>query len=204
MVREVLRERQEDILCICTTTPEPNFKGEKYLIDETQMKLITGLSTPSSHLAVVRMPKFTKKEDQFVLVVDGVQDPGNMGTLIRTADWFGVHRIVCSIETVDLYNPKVVQSTMGSIFRVPVVYTDLGEYLSQSKLPKYGALMEGKSLQEYRFEGTGILVVGNEGNGVSAEIVDKIDHPVHIPGKGGAESLNVAVAAGILMAAIST
>jgi TrmH family RNA methyltransferase len=114
-----------------------------------------------------------------------------------------VDRIVCSKDTVDLFNPKVVQATMGSIFRIPVEYADLATFIEAKQLPVYGALLEGKPLKEFNFEASGILLVGNEGKGISSALLPYIDHPVHIPGKGGAESLNVAVATGILLAAFS-
>lgn len=203
MVQEAIHERPEDILCLCTTDAEMIFSGECYLVSEAEMKAISGLSTPASLLAVIRMPVFPETKANFILAIDGVQDPGNMGTIIRTADWFGVDRIVCSKETVDVFNSKVIQSTMGSIFRVPVSYTDLSNFISESELPVYGALLEGKSMRNITFEPQGILLVGNEGKGISQSLLPWIDHPVLIPGKGGAESLNVAVATGILLAAFT-
>ncbi len=201
MVLEVLSEQPENVLCLCVERDPPEFAGEMYTVSHQIMKEISSFVTPHKYLAVVRMPQFEEKNDNLVLVVDSVQDPGNMGTILRTADWFGVDRVVCSRETVDVFNPKVIQSTMGSVFRVPVEYTDLAHYLAGSTLPVYGALLEGASMYEYHFKGRGILVVGNEGKGIDPGLHQYINHPVHIPGKGGAESLNVAVATGILLSA---
>lgn len=201
MVLEVLHERPQEILCLCTTKEHTSFEGEQYVVSEAEMKAISEMTTPTSHLAILRRPEFPHSKARFILAIDGVQDPGNMGTLIRTADWFGVDRIVCSKETVDLFNPKVIQSTMGSIFRVPVEYTDLAAYFSAQKLPVYGALLDGQELKKYVLQAEGILLVGNEGKGIREELLPHITHPVKIPGFGQAESLNVAVATGILLAA---
>lgn len=201
MVLEVLSERPEDVVCLCAEKDPPSFGGEMYEVSHSVMKEISSLTTPHKYLAVVRMPRFAAHTDTFVLAVDGVQDPGNMGTLLRTADWFGVDRIVCSRETVDIYNQKVIQASMGSMFRVPVTYTDLSEYLEKTSLPVYGALLEGASIYQTSLSPHGVLVMGNEGSGISEAVLQHIDHALHIPGHGGAESLNVAVATGILLSA---
>jgi TrmH family RNA methyltransferase len=154
-------------------------------------------------MAVVKQPQFDAPPSNWILAVDGVQDPGNLGTIIRTADWFGINTIVCSHETVDCFNPKVIQSTMGSIFRVHLDYTNLEEFLNQSELPIFGALMEGESVFNSSIPESGILVMGNEGNGISENLLPLINHPIHIPGRGQAESLNVAVATGILLGQLS-
>lgn len=203
MVQEISDQWNHLVECYVTTDPESNFPGETYQTDTATMKSISALNTPGTMLAVVRQPELPPSEQGLILALDGIQDPGNMGTIIRTADWFGVSTIVCSNETVDIFNPKVIQSSMGSLFRVSVVYTDLVEYLDKSTYPKFGALMEGEAMPLVQPEENAILIMGNEGNGVSPEIIQCIDRPVHIPGKGDAESLNVAVATGILLAHFS-
>lgn len=203
MVLEVLRERPQDILCICAEKDPPPFDGDVFLTDAGTMKELSSLTTPNKYLAVVRMPTFEETMDHFVLALDGIQDPGNMGTILRTAEWFGVNRVVCSNETVDIYNQKVIQASMGSVLRMPVTYVDLPHYLSNSPLPVYGALLEGKSMHEYALHHKGILVMGNEGSGITPETIACIENRIFIPGFGKAESLNVAVATGILLAAFA-
>jgi len=199
IVLEFLKEFPESIACVITTDKEFKSDVEVYHTDEASMKTISSLSNPSSLLAVVKKPSFKAAGTGWTIALDGVQDPGNLGTIIRTADWFGVTDIICSQNTVDCFNPKVIQSTMGSIFRVSVRYGDLREQLSQNSRPVYGALMEGDSINAADVTEDGILLMGNEGKGISADLMPCITHPVHIPGKGGAESLNVAVATGILL-----
>jgi TrmH family RNA methyltransferase len=133
-----------------------------------------------------------------------VQDPGNLGTIIRIADWFGIRNIVCSHDTADCYNPKVVQASMGAIFRVRMHYLDLAVFLaegSQNKVPVYGTFMEGENIYQSGLSANGILVMGNEGNGISPKIEKLVQHKIHIPsfsfGETGSESLNVATATAI-------
>ncbi|MNN63391.1 23S rRNA (guanosine-2'-O-)-methyltransferase RlmB [compost metagenome] len=137
------------------------------------------------------------------IVLDDVQDPGNLGTIIRTAEWFGIKHIICSIGTVDAYNPKVVQATMGSLARIQVHYVDLHELISSTDLPVYGALLNGQSIYQTEWSTEGLIVMGNEGNGISEEIITLIDQAVTIPRIGQAESLNVAVATTIFCSEIA-
>ena len=177
------------------------------IASEVQMQQISGLDTPPGILAVVRIPKQgdIKTSSRLVLALDGIANPGNMGTLIRTAEWFGIHDVVCSMDCVELWNPKVVQATMGSLFRVKVWKTELPEYLKLAKAEGkavYGALLEGENLFQMTEKPEGILVIGSESHGIRAEVVPCITHPVTIPRAGGSvtESLNAAVAGGILIA----
>jgi TrmH family RNA methyltransferase len=199
MVFEILNNSFAEVICIVTTDRTLNSEALVYQTDPSTMKTISGLSNPSSLLAVVKKPRIQPKNTDWTLALDGVQDPGNMGTIIRTADWFGITDIVCSNNTVDCFNPKVVQATMGSIFRVSVRYETLVDYLGNDNRPVFGALLVGKKMQNVDAPEKGILLMGNEGNGISEELISTITHPIHIPGKGGAESLNVAVATGILL-----
>jgi TrmH family RNA methyltransferase len=139
-------------------------------------------------------------QQEWCLALDDVQDPGNMGTIIRIADWFGIKHIACSPGCVDVYNPKVVQSAMGSHLRVQVHETELGDFIKGLGLPVFAATLHGENVYQLPKPGYGILLLGNESKGVSEELINIATRKVTIPGKGGAESLNVAVSAGILCA----
>jgi len=182
-------------------------KVKLHEVTEAELKKISVLTTPQNALALIEIPERTAVNPEsfkgkFTLVLDGIQDPGNMGTIIRTADWFGFEKIICSADTVDVYNPKVVQATMGSLSRIEVHYTDLSSFLSSCNLPTFGALLNGKSIYEVDFGNEGIIVLGNEGNGISEEIIEKITQAVTIPRFGKAESLNVAIASSIFCSEI--
>ena len=203
MVTEIINSSPDIVRCVISTGGHVDFKGEIYQTTDKEMLQISGLQTPNKLLAVVEIPDFKTVEADFILVLDGIQDPGNMGTILRTADWFGIKEIVCSKSTVDIFNPKVVQSSMGSIFRVPVKYVDLKEYLKATELPIYGALLEGDNIYKQTLKKKGVLVMGNEGNGISNSIQELIDSPIHIPRFGSSESLNVAIATGIILSEFS-
>ena len=170
-------------------------------ISNTELQKISNLKSPNKVLAVVQFKNHKIiKHDGITLVLDEINDPGNLGTIIRMCDWFGVKQIICSKNTVDIFNPKVVQSAMGSTFRVKVNYTDLVNYLSDITTPIYGAFMDGKNLKEVKLPKSAHLVMGNEANGISAEINKLITDKVAIKNIGkSAESLNVAVATSILL-----
>ena len=176
-------------------------------VSEMQMEQMSGQNTPPGILAVVRIPQqgIIKTTSRLVLALDGIANPGNMGTLIRTAEWFGIHDVVCSSDCVELWNPKTVQATMGSLFRMKVWSTDLPAYLKQAKADGssiYGALLDGENLFQMQNKPEGILVIGSESHGIRADVLPCITHPVTIPRVGGSatESLNAAVAGAILMA----
>lgn len=168
-------------------------------VSPKELERITHLSSPNKVLAVVKIPAESLSIDQSktILVVDGVNDPGNLGTIIRTADWFGINQIVCSQNSVDCFNSKVIMSTMGSIFRTQITYTDLSSFLATAQLPIYGALLEGKSIYQTEFKDPSIIVMGSESHGISKELLPLITHPVTIPGAGQTESLNLGVSTGI-------
>jgi len=170
-------------------------------ISNAELQRISNLKSPNKVLAVVQFKNHKIiKHDGITLVLDEINDPGNLGTIIRMCDWFGVKQIICSKNTVDIFNPKVVQSAMGSAFRVQVHYTDLENYLSDIKTPIYGAFMDGKNLKEVKLPKSAHLVMGNEANGISPEINKLITDKVSIKNIGkSAESLNVAVATSILL-----
>lgn len=171
-------------------------------VNNAELVKISTLQTPQGFLALVKMPETkpvnkTVLNNKFTLVLDGIQDPGNMGTIIRTADWFGFENIICSLDAVEAYNPKTVQATMGSLARVNIFYEDLSAFLSDINIPVFGALLDGESIYKTQWGQEGLVILGNEGKGISADVIEKINHPVTIPRVGSAESLNVAVSAAI-------
>ena len=168
---------------------------------------ISTLKTPQDVIGLIKIPisatlNYNSLKQKFSLVLDSIQDPGNMGTIIRTADWFGITDIICSEDTVDVYNPKVVQATMGSLARVNVHYANLEEVLPQTGLPIFGAMLDGENIYNSNFGTEGLLIMGNEGNGISPAIERLITTKITIPRAGKAESLNVAIATAILCSEI--
>lgn len=172
-------------------------------IDERELKKISFLKTPQTALALFEIPEEKiVPEESLILALDGIRDPGNLGTIIRLCDWFGITNLVCSQDSVDCYNPKVVQATMGSLARVNIIYCDLKTFLTNSELPVYGAFMEGENIYKSETLEKAILVMGNEANGISAEIEALINKKISIPRFGEfkvTESLNVATATAILL-----
>jgi len=177
--------------------------AQKTLIKEADMKRMSALNTPSSCLAVFHIP--APKPIDFkglIVALDDIRDPGNLGTIIRLCDWFGVTQLLCSKETVDLYNPKVIQATMGSVSRVQVNYVDLATFISETTLPVFGTFMDGKNIYKESLPSEGILIFGNEANGISPALEQKIKNRIAIPRFGNlqqTESLNVATATAIFL-----
>lgn len=181
-------------------------------ITEDELSQISTLTAPQAILALCKIPEsagpLPVMKNEWALALDDMRDPGNLGTIIRIADWFGIEHIFCSDESVELYNPKTVQATMGSIARVKVHYLDLADTLTGYKnegMPIYGGSLQGKNIYNEQLGNNGILVIGNEANGISEKVARTITHQVSIPSyaKGkGAESLNAAVAAAVLCAEI--
>ncbi|WP_298302035.1 RNA methyltransferase [Hydrotalea sp.] len=177
-------------------------KAPVITVSKAELARIGQLQTSNEVLLLVQQPAekpVSAHPKGWVLVLDGIQDPGNLGTMIRIADWFGISHIICSTDTVEWYNPKVIQSTMGSFLRVNHWYTALPQWLQQVEVPVTGAVLNGVAVQQMQKLKQAILIIGNEGNGIRPEVLTHITHPVTIPGKGRAESLNAAVAAGILL-----
>ncbi|HAH55174.1 MAG TPA: RNA methyltransferase [Flavobacterium sp.] len=176
---------------------------KKVLINEQELKKITALATPNTCLAVFKIPNEKKiNESGLILALDAIRDPGNLGTILRLCDWFGIRQIICSKETVDIYNPKVVQASMGSLARVNVNYIDLENFISQTKLPVFGTFMDGDNIYKTDLPQEGIIIMGNEGNGISTEIEKLIKNKLAIPRFGTlqkTESLNVATATAIVL-----
>ncbi len=175
----------------------------KTVVSEVDLKKISALATPNTCLAVFRMPKEKQiTTSGLIVALDDVRDPGNLGTILRLCDWFGIHQLICSKETVDIYNPKVVQATMGSIARVNVSYVDLNDFLRTTSLPIFGTFMNGDSIYKASLPQEGVIVMGNEANGISSELEKIIKNRLTIPRFGAiqkTESLNVATATAIVL-----
>ncbi|MBL4703767.1 MAG: RNA methyltransferase [Flavobacteriales bacterium] len=167
-----------------------------HLISEKELGRISALKNPNQALAVVRIKK-TNPLNVTSILLDGVRDPGNLGTIIRIADWYGIQQVICSVDTTDCYNPKVVQSTMGSLFRVNVVYADLKPYISESELPTFAAMMVGDEVN--KSSGQFNLLMGSESHGIRDGLEELVTSKISIARRGRAESLNVGVATGILL-----
>lgn len=173
-------------------------------VSEQELKKISTLTTPNQVLIVAKQPivEIDKSliHQDIALYLDGIQDPGNMGTILRIADWFGIPYVFCSDTCVDVYNPKVIQATMGAFLRVKTKEIEIDQIL-EDNIPVYGALLEGKNVFQENFTKNGIIIIGNEGKGISDEFQAKITNPISIPSHGeGAESLNAAIATGIICA----
>lgn len=174
-------------------------------ITQRDLQKISFLQHPKDSVALCELPTSHVKSSDLNIVLDGIQDPGNLGTIIRLADWFGIDQIVCSEDTVDVYNPKVIQATMGSFTRVNVVYTSLSEFLGKTEHINLGTDMEGKNIYEFGFPEKFNLILGNEGNGIRPETVSLLHQKITIPRFGKnklTESLNVSMAAGIILGEI--
>jgi TrmH family RNA methyltransferase len=173
------------------------------LISDSELKKISALTSANDCLAVFKIKEYSHSTNSGLeLALDNIKDPGNMGTIIRLCDWFGISKIICTEETVDMYNPKVVQATMGSLARVQVEYTNLAAYLKATDLEIFGTFMEGENIYKKEVPPNGILVMGNEANGISTEIEKLITQKIAIPRFGNlqqTESLNVATATAIFL-----
>ncbi len=183
--------------------------GDVEWIAPKEMERISQLKSANNSVALVEIPQYAldvnEIKDQLVLVLDNVQNPGNLGTIIRLADWFGIEHIVCSPTSADCFNPKVVQATMGAILRVKVHYTPLAKFLDEARsldMPIYGTFLEGENIYGEELSKSGIIVMGNEGQGISSEVEAYITDKLYIPpfpaDRCGSESLNVSVATSIV------
>lgn len=175
---------------------------EAHIVTEDELAKISALPSPNQVLIIAEQkaqeqkPVFT---GQLTIALDAIQDPGNFGTIIRIADWFGIKQVIASNDTVELYNPKTIQSTMGSFTRVNTWYGPLDKMLAEATVPVFGAVLDGENMYSSQKITEGILLIGNEGKGINPSLLSYITHPVTIPKTGGAESLNAAVATGILV-----
>lgn len=204
VIQELLQSNFE-LEHLFTTQPDFNdiLPSQKSIIAASDLKKITALSTPNSCLAIFKIPKAQEIEQKgLILALDDIRDPGNLGTILRLCDWFGIKDLVCSLTTVDIYNPKVVQATMGSISRVRVHYVDLEAFIESANLNVYGTFMTGDTIYNLKLPNEGIIVMGNEANGISAIIEKIISNRITIPRFGDlqlTESLNVATATAIVL-----
>lgn len=181
---------------------------ELLLAEEGDIRKVSLLKNPQDVLAVFRLPSYALAEidpaNELVLALDGIQDPGNLGTIIRLADWYGIEHILCSKDTADAFGPKAVQATMGALSRVKVHYTELETYLKPQNIPVYGTLLEGEDLYSKELTPYGVIVMGNEGNGIRPSIETLVNERIYIPSfpanRETSESLNVAVATAIVCA----
>lgn len=179
------------------------------VITPKQMEQISNFVTPPGVFATAMMPKYKIEpkdtENQLVLLLDGINDPGNLGTIIRTADWFGIKKIVISEDTCDPWQPKTIQSTMGSIFRMQIVETDVVKFLKEVKTPVFGALMQGKNVYHTQIkDNQGVIIIGSESHGIRENVMPFVSCPINIPRAEGSqtESLNASVAAGIIISEV--
>ena len=176
--------------------------GHVDLVSKTVLKRMSSLVNPNGILGVFHIPDERQIDaNDWIVALDAVRDPGNLGTIIRLCDWFGVEQLICSLDTVDCYSPKVQQATMGSIARVNITYLDLPEFLKTTELPVYGTFMDGEAVYTKKLPPKGVLVMGFEGNGISEDIKSSIQERITIPqfGKTTTESLNVATATAIFL-----
>ena len=180
----------------------PEFLKEETEYLSVSIKDLEQISTqksPQGLLALANMEHNSSIPDSnYVFVLDDIQDPGNLGTIIRIADWYGINKIICSPNSVDVYNPKTLAATMGSFCRVHIEYKDLNTYLNDCKIDIYACTMEGSSIYEVKPKAKGIILIGNEGKGIKDELVAMCKNKVSIPRKGKAESLNAAIAAAVV------
>lgn len=184
---------------VAVLPPLPNV--EIHVVSERDLESLGEFQTNNSALAVARMKPnkplyITSKE--FALVLDDIRDPGNLGTIIRTADWYGISKIIASTETADFYSSKVITATMGSFTRISVYYTKLPDYLSVVKQKVFGAYLEGKNVHQVKFEESGLILIGNESHGISPALERYVSEKITIPRFGKAESLNAAIATSII------
>ncbi len=216
MAQEVLTHKGIEIDMICaleTWIPSNEFILKPFFdktitVTDAELKQISNLTTPNKVLIIAKIPTPQYNNDliqkSFSIYLDGIQDPGNMGTIMRIADWFSIPYIFCSKTCVDVWQPKVVQSSIGAFLRVQAMEMDFSELKTRfPELPIFAAILRGDNIFEKKdFPKNGIIIIGNEGSGISEDIIAQADYKITIPGGGGAESLNAAVSMGIIAAAL--
>jgi len=202
MLDAAITHRPELIKGIYTTAPEAFEHASDHQIisiSSKTMDQISSLRSPQSVITICKQPESRAINAPLILALDTIQDPGNMGTILRLAAWFGIDNIVASEGCADIYNPKVVQASMGAVFTVNTVVHDLNNYLSETDQPIFGAVLEGENIYQQDLPRSGVILMGNEGNGINETLLPLISHPVSIPKIGSGESLNVAMATAILL-----
>jgi TrmH family RNA methyltransferase len=204
VVNELLNSSLEVEILFCADDFKTAISEDKITrISELELKKISSLKSPNKVLGIFKIPEEKLLENSgLILALDAINDPGNLGTIIRLCDWFGISQLICSKDTVDCYNQKVVQASMGSLTRISIHYTDLEDYVSTTNLPTFIADMDGENIYKTILPKEGIIILGNEANGVSKEVKKQIQRTISIPRFGKTqetESLNVATAAAILL-----
>lgn len=202
VVQEFLSSSYE-LEILFSTENDFSFTNKFIKVSDQELKKISGLKNPNKVLAIFKIPnQINPKTDDLVLALDNINDPGNLGTIIRLCDWFGIEQLVCSNETVDCFNSKVVQASMGSLTRVVISYLDLKKYLQNASVPIFIADMDGLNVYKAKLPDSAVLVLGNEANGISDDIKQLVTTKITIPRYGAfqqTESLNVATASAILL-----
>lgn len=203
VVDEFLNSNFEVDSLFCVDDSSYSTIENRFLVSEAVLKKISTLKSPNNVLGIFKIPKVSNlKNEGLILVLDGVNDPGNLGTIIRLCDWFGVDQLICSEDTVDCYNTKVVQATMGSLTRVSIVYANIETYLKSTELPVFATLMDGENVYNCKLPEQGVLVMGNEAKGIREHILELSNNAISIPRFGDlkqTESLNVASATAIFL-----
>ncbi len=210
MVGELLQTLSCRMLLHTSDFDVSHFQADEVITVSTdELRKVSFVKTPQQVLGVFRLPTWQIDtvcwDKQLTLMLDGIQDPGNLGTIIRLADWYGIENIICSPDTADAFNPKVVQATMGALARVKVYYTNLAQWLdAHSQLPVYGTFLDGENIYNQQLTANGVIVMGNEGNGIRSEVANRISRRLYLPTfplqRSGCESLNVSVATAIVCA----
>lgn len=179
--------------------PIKNYQNITFLISEKELESVSDLKNPNEIICILHKKKNKIEQHyKYILALDSIRDPGNLGTIVRCADWFGINKIILSENCVDLFNQKVIQSSMGSFLRIDVEYTNLMEYIKKSKKTVYAALLDGENLQNVQWSDEAIILIGSESHGISTSLLQLPHHPITIPKLGNAESLNAAIATSII------
>lgn len=200
IIKELIDEGLEVVQIYTVNNTNFNHDNSK-IVSDIELNKLTALKNHHQSLAIFRIPQnnFIVNNNEWILMLDDIQDPGNMGTIIRNCDWFGINKIICSDGCVDAYNPKVVQASMASIGRVQIIESNLNDIILQHKYPVYGAVLQGNNYHQQDFTQKGFILIGNEGHGISETLQQKITFPITIPRKGKAESLNAAIATALIL-----
>ncbi len=172
-----------------------------YIVNEKELSTITNQKTNNNGIAILNIKSLKTlvlKKDEYYLALDNISDPGNLGTIIRIADWYGINNIICSEDTVDFYNPKVIQASMGSFLKISAYYLNLKDFLSNIEIPIFAAVLNGKNIHEFIFPNRGLLLIGNESKGINKELLNIVNNKITIPKYGNAESLNAGIATAII------
>jgi TrmH family RNA methyltransferase len=187
-----------------TNIPEVTANTEIYMLPQEELTKLSSLTTNSYGFAIVQSKFYEEDEfsfhDQMSVVLDGVRDPGNLGTIIRICDWYGITQLILSEDCTEFYNPKVISATMGSFSRIEFTYVDLGSFFKEhSDIKTIGAVLNGEDIHHYQFPEKGFIILGNESNGIRKELLENLDERITIPSFGSAESLNVGISTAIII-----